>query len=167
MSARGPTWAQFSAWCSRHGFDAADARRDIEQHEAQLEADRWMAEIRRLADAGPHLTGAKWSRFADPPVHPVYTSGAKGPDLSDACASHPSENLAFSVPGDRIELPTRGFSIRQRTKKEGQNMSISTCAVHRVYTGPPLARTRPDTLAPFVADLELWELGATGTRGES
>lgn len=60
MSARGPTWAQFSAWCSRHGFDAADARRDIEQHEAQLEADRWMAEIRRLADAGPHLTGAAW-----------------------------------------------------------------------------------------------------------
>ena len=60
MSARGPTWAQFAAWCSRHGFDAADARRNIEQHEAQLEADRWMAEIRRLADAGPHLTGAKW-----------------------------------------------------------------------------------------------------------
>lgn len=46
-------------------------------------------------------------------------------------------------------------------------MSISTCAVHRVYTGPPLARTRPDTLAPLVADLERWELGATGTRGES
>lgn len=30
--ARGPTWAQFAAWCSRHGFDAADARRNIEQH---------------------------------------------------------------------------------------------------------------------------------------
>lgn len=33
--------------------------------------------------------------------------------------------------------------------------------------GPRLARTRPDTLAPLVADLERWELGATGTRGES
>lgn len=33
--------------------------------------------------------------------------------------------------------------------------------------GPGIARTRPDTLAPFVATLELWELGATGTAGES
>ena len=77
--ARGPTWAQFAAWCSRHGFDAADARRNIEQHGETIATVRLGApndaDVEAVA-AGANLQlqrqqldalvmGLPWQRLAD------------------------------------------------------------------------------------------------------
>jgi len=104
------------------------------------------------------------SRFAVEPVHQAYTSEAKGADLGDVCVSAPPMILAFSVPGDGIEPPTRGFSIQQQIAKESGNMRKATCAVHATYTAR-LAKCGPLDPAGAFAALELAEL--TGAWGES
>lgn len=49
---KGPTWAQFEAWCHRNGVDAPRAREDIERHAADEEARHWRDEMHRLGATG-------------------------------------------------------------------------------------------------------------------
>lgn len=59
---------------------------------------------------------------------------------------------------------TAGFSIQHTTSKGGQNMNVSTCRVHAVYTNARLAKCAPlDSDGAFAA-LELAELDGTWGR---
>lgn len=141
------------AWISDRTGHASSQMINRYRRRARKFAEREMLTLRPLDEALGLANTVNVLANASPPA-PERGSSSSSKQANRGERTMQERTFNPSVPGSSPGRPTNHWP------NVGQNGEAAPPL-------PPLARTRPDTLAPLVADLERWELGATGTRGES
>lgn len=160
-------------------YTRGPGERPITFHDLRATALTWMAlrgdapqTIQQRAGHSSYTTTQGYVREAEtigfvgvpfPPMPSVFLSEIKE-------AQREAQSPKHAVKPRRKMEPTMGFEVTGNATKSGtlERLGLNEAVeARRAKAGPGVARARPDTLAPFVATLELWELGATGTAGES
>lgn len=154
------------------------AERPVTLHDLRASGITWLAlagvdalKIQRRAGHASFATTQIYIREAEnlgadvgAPFGPLPTSFLTKIGAPDQSSGHSSERPSASTEEAKNMgklSGTRGSNPWRNTEDQQVGEGARTIA------GPGIARTRPDTLAPLVATLELWSLGATGTAGES
>lgn len=147
--------ATCATWMALRGDDPLKIQRRM-GHTSLATTQRYIREAETLGDVG-----APFPSIPDPFLVAVQ---AAVQDREPERGNTRMQRI-LSVPNG---IRTRDSAVKHRPSEEVGPLAIAGDTM-RNGALPGLARTRP-TLAPFVGDLERWELaelGATGTRGES